>query len=111
MRLFKNHIVFDSDAYLDLRKLGMKLYSEAMEDTVTNEDAQELSEIAAAKFQEITGLSFFKWGNSQMNKARKRVFFAHDASRESVLAQGKNGYEGALRIRESRNEVRRSSKI
>lgn len=94
-RLFKNHVGFDSDAYLDLHELGMRLYSEAMEDTVTNEDAQELFEIAAAKFQEMAALSCFNWGNIHMNKARKRVFFADDASRESILSKVKTAYEWA----------------
>ncbi|KAM7490052.1 hypothetical protein LguiA_032973 [Lonicera macranthoides] len=94
-RLFKNHVGFDSDAYLDLHELGMRLYSEAMEDTVTNEDAQELFEIAAAKFQEMAALSCFNWGNIHLNKARKRVFFADDASRESILLKVKTAYEWA----------------
>lgn len=94
-RLFKNHVGFDSDSYLDLHELGMKLYSEAMEDTVTSEDAQQLFEIAASKFQEMTALSLFNWGNVHMNKARKRVIFADDASREMVLSQAKTAYEWA----------------
>lgn len=48
-RLFKNHVGFDCDSYLDLHGIGMKLYSEAMEETVTSEDAQELFDIAAGK--------------------------------------------------------------
>ena len=33
-------IGFDSDAYLDLHNRGMRLYREAMEDTVASEEAQ-----------------------------------------------------------------------
>lgn len=94
-RLFKNHVGFDSDSYLDLHELGMKLYSEAMEDTVTSEEAQEIFDIAADKFQEMAALALFNWGNVHMSKARKRVFFSEDGSRESMLAQVKNGYEWA----------------
>lgn len=94
-RLFKNHVGFESDSYLDLHELGMKLYSEAMEDTVTSEDAQELFDIAASKFQEMAALALFNWGNIHMNKARKRVFFAEDGSTESIVAQVKSGYEWA----------------
>ncbi|XVE71219.1 hypothetical protein DITRI_Ditri10aG0133400 [Diplodiscus trichospermus] len=94
-RLFKNHVGFDSDSYLDLHELGMKLYSEAMEDTVTSEDAQELFEIAADKFQEMAALSLFNWGNVHMSKARKLVFFTEYGSRESVLAQIMSVYEWA----------------
>ncbi|XP_037493591.1 protein PHOX1 [Jatropha curcas] len=94
-RLFKNHVGFDSDSYLDLHELGMKLYSEAMEDTVTSEEAQELFDIAADKFQEMAALALFNWGNVHMSRARKRVFFSEDGSRESILAQVKNAYDWA----------------
>ncbi|XP_052210313.1 protein PHOX1-like [Diospyros lotus] len=96
-RLFKNHVGFDSDSYLDLHELGMKLYSEAMEDSVTSEDAQELFEIAVDKFQEMAALALFNWGNVHLSKARKRVLFTEDGSREKVLAQLKNAYEWATK--------------
>ncbi|XP_059461659.1 protein PHOX1 [Corylus avellana] len=94
-RLFKNHVGFDSDSYLDLHELGMKLYSEAMEDTVTNEDAQQLFEMAADKFQEMAALALFNWGNVHLSRARKRVFLSEDSSRESVLEKIKAAYEWA----------------
>ncbi|MCD7459989.1 hypothetical protein HAX54_042546 [Datura stramonium] len=94
-RLFKNHVGFDCDPYLDLHEIGMKLYSETMEDTVTSEEAQELFGIAAAKFQEMAALSLFNWGNVHMSRARKRVYFTGDGSRESVLEQVKSAYEWA----------------
>ncbi|EEF46920.1 protein PHOX1 [Ricinus communis] len=94
-RLFKNHVGFDSDSYLDLHELGMKLYSEAMEDTVTSAEAQELFDIAADKFQEMAALALFNWGNVHLSRARKRVFFSEDGSSESILAQVKNAYEWA----------------
>ncbi|KAG8471952.1 hypothetical protein CXB51_036667 [Gossypium anomalum] len=93
-RLFKNYVGFDSDSYLDLHELGMKLYSEAMEETVTSEDAQELFEIAADKFQEMAALALFNWGNVHMSRARKHVY-TDDGSKESKLAQIKSGYEWA----------------
>ncbi|KAJ4958375.1 hypothetical protein NE237_025486 [Protea cynaroides] len=94
-RLFKNHVGFDSDAYLDLHELGMKLYSEAMEDTITSEEAEDLFDIAAEKFQEMAALALFNWGNVHMSMARKRVFFTEDASKESILEQVKTAYEWA----------------
>lgn len=94
-RLFKNHVGFDSDTYLNLHELGMKLYSEAMEDTVTSEEAQELFEIAADKFQEMAALALFNWGNVHLSRARKRIFFAEDGSQESILAQVKVAYDWA----------------
>ncbi|KAL5727480.1 hypothetical protein ACHQM5_000672 [Ranunculus cassubicifolius] len=94
-RVFKNHVGFDSDAYLGLHDLGMKLYSDAMEDTVTCEEAQHLFDTAAEKFQEMAALALFNWGNIHMSKARKKVFLTEDASREAILAQVKNAYEWA----------------
>ncbi|XP_038699452.1 protein PHOX1-like [Tripterygium wilfordii] len=91
-RLFKNHVGFDSDSYLDLHELGMKLYSEAMEDTVITEDAQELFDIAADKFQEMVALALFNWGNVHLSQARKQVFLPEDGSREVVLEQIKTAY-------------------
>ncbi|XP_060208806.1 protein PHOX1 [Lycium barbarum] len=96
-RLFKNHVGFDCDPYLDLHEIGMKLYSETMEDTITSEEAQELFGIAAAKFQEMAALSLFNWGNVHMSRARKRVYFTEDSSRESVLEQVKSAYEWAVK--------------
>ncbi|XP_068643825.1 protein PHOX1 isoform X2 [Aristolochia californica] len=85
--LFKNHVGFNSDEYLDLHDLGMKLYSEAMEDAVTSEEAQELFDIAADKFQEMAALALFNWGNVHMSRARKRLYLSEDGSSESILAQ------------------------
>ncbi|KAG2245284.1 hypothetical protein Bca4012_022614 [Brassica carinata] len=84
-QLFKNHVGFDSDSYLDLHDVGMKLYTEAMEDAVTGEDAQVLFDIAADKFQEMAALAMFNWGNVHMSKARKQVCFPEDASREAII--------------------------
>ncbi|XP_049378410.1 protein PHOX1-like [Solanum stenotomum] len=94
-RLFKNHVGFDCDPYLDLHEIGMKLYCETMEDTVTGEESQELFGIAAAKFQEMAALSLFNWGNVHMSRARKRVYFTEDGSRESLLKQVKSAYDWA----------------
>ncbi|XP_020965725.1 HSP-interacting protein [Arachis ipaensis] len=95
-RLFKNHVGFDSDSYLDFHELAMSLYAEAMEDTVTGDEAQELFEIAADKFQEMSALAMFNWGNVHMSKARNRAFFAEDGSREPSFEHVKAAYEWAL---------------
>lgn len=94
-RLFKNHVGFDSDSFLNLHELGMKLYSEAMENTITSEEAQELFEMAADNFQEMAALAVFNWGNIHLSRARKRIFFPEDGSRESILAQVRVVYEWA----------------
>uniref|UniRef100_A0A0D9XB88 PB1 domain-containing protein n=1 Tax=Leersia perrieri TaxID=77586 RepID=A0A0D9XB88_9ORYZ len=94
-RLFKNHVGFDSDAYVDLRDLGMRLYYEAMEETITSEEAQEIFQAAEAKFQEMAALALFNWGNVHMSRAKKRLFLSEDSSQESVLFQVKNAYDWA----------------
>lgn len=94
-RLFKNHVGFDSDTYLDIHEAGMKLYSAAMEDTVTTDGAQELFDIAADKFQEMAALALFNWGNVHMSKARRRVSFPEDGSREASFEHVITAYEWA----------------
>ncbi|XP_058087137.1 protein PHOX1-like [Magnolia sinica] len=94
-RMFKNHVGFDSDTCLDLHELGMRLYSEAMEDAMTSEEAQDLFEIAEGKFQEMAALALFNWGNVHISRARKRVFLMEDASKETILLQVQSAYEWA----------------
>ncbi|KAI3821713.1 hypothetical protein L1987_09285 [Smallanthus sonchifolius] len=94
-RLFKDHVGFESDSYLDLHDLGMELYSEAIEETVTTENAQKLFDIAGGKFQEMAALGLFNLGNVHMNKARKWVMFAEDGTKESIQEQVKKGHEWA----------------
>ncbi|GJN14752.1 hypothetical protein PR202_gb01609 [Eleusine coracana subsp. coracana] len=94
-RLFKNHAGFDSDACVDLCDLGMRLYYEAMEDTITSEEAQEIFQVAEAKFQEMAALALFNWGNVHMSRARKRLLLSEDASKESILSKVKDAYEWA----------------
>lgn len=94
-KLFKNHVGFDSDSYLGLHELGMKVYSDAMEETVTSEEAQDLFNTAASKFQEMAALALFNWGNIHMSRARKRLGFTEEASRESILKEIRNSYDWA----------------
>ncbi|RZR88217.1 hypothetical protein BHM03_00015759, partial [Ensete ventricosum] len=94
-QLFKNHVGFSSDASLNLHELGTKLYSEAVEETVTSEEAQEIFELAEDKFQEMAALALFNWGNVHMSRARKRLSLSENASKESLLAQMKTAYEWA----------------
>lgn len=94
-QLFKDHAGFDSDSYLDLHEIGMKLYSEAIEDTISSEDAQELFDIASEKFQEMAALALFNMGNVHMSKARKQVLLSEDTSGELMLLQIKSAYEWA----------------
>ncbi|KAH1117859.1 hypothetical protein GLYMA_17G107300v4 [Glycine max] len=95
-KLFKNHVGFESDRYLDFHELGMKLYSEALEETVTSEEAQGLFDIAGDKFQEMTALALFNWGNVHMSRVRKKVYVTEDSSKEHLCEQIKSSYECAL---------------
>ncbi|KAJ1436994.1 Tetratricopeptide-like helical domain superfamily [Sesbania bispinosa] len=94
-QLFKNHVGFESDRYLDFHELGMKLYSEAVEETVTSEEAQGLFDMAGGKFQEMAALALFNWGNVHMSRARKKVYFTEDSSKENIYEQIKSSYEWA----------------
>lgn len=92
-QLFINHVGFESGPYLDLHDLGMKLYSEAVEETVTSEEAQGLFELAAEKFHEMAALALFNWGNVIMSRARKKVYFADGGSKVRVLEQIKAAFD------------------
>ncbi|KAM1282862.1 hypothetical protein ACFX2J_025796 [Malus domestica] len=94
-QLFKNYAGIESDAYLDLHEFGMKLYSEAMEETITSEEAQDLFDIAGVKFQEMGALALFNWGNVHMARARKKVYFTEDPSKESIISNIKSAYDWA----------------
>ncbi|KAF3323579.1 hypothetical protein FCM35_KLT12310 [Carex littledalei] len=69
----------------------MKLYSEAIEDTVTCEEAQEIFEVAQGKFQEMAAVAFFNWGNIHMSQARKRLRLTEED--EVVPVRVKEAYE------------------
>lgn len=92
-QLFRTHVGIDPDAHLDLHELGMELCSEALEETVTSEEAQRLFEMAALKFQEVAALAFFNWGNVHMCAARKRIPLDENSSKELVTVQLRTAYD------------------
>lgn len=92
-QLFRTHVGIDPDAHIDLHELGMELCSEALEETVTSEEAQSLFDMAASKFQEVAALAFFNWGNVHMCAARKRIPLDDTASKEVMTAQLQLAYE------------------
>ncbi|XP_058067426.1 protein PHOX1-like [Magnolia sinica] len=96
-QLFRNHVGINSDGYLDLHELGMKVYSEALEEVVTSEEAQGLLEDAAGKFQEMMAVALFNWGNVHMSQARKRMILTEDASSDSVIEQVRSAYAWSKR--------------
>ncbi|XP_051148671.1 protein PHOX1-like [Andrographis paniculata] len=114
-QFFKNYVGFDIDAYIDIHEVGMKLYSEAMEETITSEEAQELLSLASEKFLEMAALALFNCGNVHMSRARKRVYDTGESSRDSMaerinrahewaqneFATAGQRYEEALQIKES----------
>ncbi|XP_047329380.1 protein CLMP1 [Impatiens glandulifera] len=91
--LFRTHVGIDPDAHIDMHELGMELCSEALEETVTSEDAQSLFDKAAAKFQEVAALAFFNWGNVHMCAARKRIPIDDSAAKDLVTTQLQAAYD------------------
>ncbi|PON87514.1 N-terminal acetyltransferase A, auxiliary subunit [Trema orientale] len=92
-QLFRTHVGIDPDAHIDLHELGMELCSEALEETVTSEEAQSLFDKAASKFQEVAALAFFNWGNVHMCAARKRIPLDESAGKEIVATQLQTAYD------------------
>ncbi|CAI9293420.1 unnamed protein product [Lactuca saligna] len=101
--VFKNYVGFNSDSYLDLHEIGMKLYMEAMEDALTSEESQELFNKAADKFQEMAALALFNCGNVYMSKARKRVF---EESKKDLYEWAQNEYSKAGEMYEKAIKVK-----
>ncbi|VFQ75058.1 unnamed protein product [Cuscuta campestris] len=86
--LFKDYAGFESDCYLGLHEVGVKAYSEAMEETVSSEEAQYIFSTAEEKFRELASLALFNWGNVHMFRARRRVFAEYGDARDAhVWAQ------------------------
>ncbi|XP_057960829.1 protein CLMP1 [Malania oleifera] len=92
-QLFRTHVGIDPDAHVDLHELGMELCSEALEETVTSEEAQSLFDKAALKFQEVAALAFFNWGNVHMCAARKRIPLDESAGKELMASQLQAAYD------------------
>lgn len=92
-QLFRTHVGIDPDAHIDLHELGMELCSEALEESVTSEEAQALFDKAALKFQEVAALAFFNWGNVHMCAARKRIPIESSSSDEMMASQIQAAYD------------------
>lgn len=92
-QLFRTHVGIDPDAHIDLHELGMELCSEALEETVTSEEAQSLFDKAASKFQEVAALAFFNWGNVHMCAARKRIPLDESAAKDVMATQLQVAYD------------------
>ncbi|XP_024991679.1 protein CLMP1-like isoform X2 [Cynara cardunculus var. scolymus] len=92
-QLFRSHVGIDADAHIDLHELGMEMCSEALEETVTSEDAQSLFDKASLKFQEVAALAFFNWGNVHMCAARKRIPIDDSDAKDIVATQLQAAYE------------------
>ncbi|KAD1228662.1 hypothetical protein R6Q59_027265 [Mikania micrantha] len=92
-QLFRTHVGIDPDAHIDLHELGMEMCSEALEETVTSEEAQTLFDKAASKFQEVAALAFFNWGNVHMCAARKRIPIDDSGDQEMVETRLQAAYD------------------
>ncbi|KAH7300385.1 hypothetical protein KP509_24G059700 [Ceratopteris richardii] len=74
--LFRRHLGIDPTGNVDFHELGLEFCAEALEETITTEDAHKLFEQAGCKFQEMVATGFLNWGNVYMCAARKEVL--HD---------------------------------
>ncbi|XP_073148732.1 protein CLMP1-like isoform X2 [Henckelia pumila] len=92
-QLFRTHVGIDPDAHIDLHELGMEQCSEALEETVTSEEAQGLFDKAALKFQEVAALAFFNWGNVHMCAARKKMPIDDSSGKEIMATQLQTAYD------------------
>ncbi|KAL4562562.1 hypothetical protein LXL04_034769 [Taraxacum kok-saghyz] len=92
-QLFRTHVGIDPDAHIDLHEIGMELCSEALEETVTSEEAQVLFDKAASKFQEVAALAFFNWGNVHMCAARKRIPIDDSGDQDTVATRLQAAYD------------------
>ncbi|KAI3682863.1 hypothetical protein L1987_83193 [Smallanthus sonchifolius] len=92
-QLFRTHVGIDPDAHIDLHELGMEMCSEALEETVTSEEAQILFDKAASKFQEVAALAYFNWGNVHMCAARKRIPIDDSGDQEMVATRLQEAYD------------------
>ncbi|CAL0309105.1 unnamed protein product [Lupinus luteus] len=92
-QLFRSHVGIDPDTHIDLHELGMEFCSEALEEIVTGEEAQDLFDKAASKFEEVAALAFFNWGNVYMCAARKRIPLDDSAGEEKVAERTQVTYD------------------
>ncbi|RVW57780.1 Protein CLMP1 [Vitis vinifera] len=97
-QLFRTHVGIDLDARIDLHELGMELCSEALEETVTSEEAQRLFDKNAPKFQEVAALAFFNWGNVHMCTARKRIPLDESATKDVMATQLQVAYDWSFAL-------------
>ncbi|KAH7439163.1 hypothetical protein KP509_04G048100 [Ceratopteris richardii] len=74
--LFRMHLGIDPNGYIDFQELGLELCAQALEETITTEEAYKLLQQAGCKFQEMIAMGFLNWGNVYMCAARREV--SHD---------------------------------
>ncbi|KAJ3672911.1 hypothetical protein LUZ60_006285 [Juncus effusus] len=98
-RLLKNHAGLDSDSCLYSQDLGIRLNSEAMEETLNCKEAQEIFSLSEKKFEETACLAFFNWGNIHMSRARKMLHLPENLNnnnpkeKNEILETVKNAFE------------------
>lgn len=88
-QLFRSRV--GTDKYIDFHDLGTEFCSDALEETVTSDEAQDLLDKAEFKFQEVAALAFFNWGNVHMCAARK--FVRMDENENEVLVMNESEFD------------------
>ncbi|CAL5183962.1 unnamed protein product [Lathyrus oleraceus] len=88
-QLFRSYVGINEA--IDFHELGTEFCSEALEDIVTCDEAQDLFYKAEFKFQEVAALAFFNWGNVDMCAARK--FVKLDENENEVLVMKESEFD------------------
>lgn len=71
--LFREHLGIDAEAHLDQHQEGLDLCNQALDNSVSQDKANQLLASASSKFQEAAALAMYNWGNVDMCSARKRM--------------------------------------
>nr|XP_043637454.1 uncharacterized protein LOC122608413 [Erigeron canadensis] len=74
----------------------MEMCSEALEETITSEEAHILFDKAASKFHKVAALAFFNWGNVHMCAARKRIPIDDSGDKAMVATRFQGAYEWVM---------------
>ncbi|KFK43396.1 hypothetical protein AALP_AA1G120700 [Arabis alpina] len=104
--LFRTRLRIDPEAHVDIHDLAVDRCNEALEETLTSEEAQPLFEEAAGKFQQVAALALLDWGKVLILAAEKRNLLeestvtgeAYEWVKQRYI-MGKEKYEQALSIK------------
>lgn len=91
-QLFRSRVGVEIES-INLHELGLEFCSEVLEETLTSNEAQDLFDKAAFKFQEVAALAFFNWGNVHMCAARKSVKLDENENENDVVVMEESEFD------------------